>query len=70
MLSVIKTLALRLQNPTVTLESASLSPGNNRMKVERLWTMRGQARPDLAAMQVYFMAEAGYLDAVPGLATA
>ena len=32
--------------------------------------MRGQARPDLAALHVYFMGEAGYLDAVLGLATA
>ena len=68
--SEIKKLEQRLNDPTVTLESAILSPGNNRMKVEHLWTMRGQARPDLAALHVYFMAEAGYLDAVVGLATA
>ena len=66
----IKKLEQRLKGPTVTLESAIISPGNNRMKVEHQWTMRGQARPDLAALPVYFMAEAGYLDAVVGLATA
>ena len=42
----------------MTLESAIMSPGNNRMKVEHQWTMRGQARPDLAVLPVYFMAEA------------
>ena len=43
--SEIKKLEQRLNDPTVTLESAILLPGNNRMKVEHLWTMRGQARP-------------------------
>lgn len=68
--SEIKKLQKRLNDPGVTLESAILSPRANRMRVEHLWTQRGQGKPDLAAMHVYFIGEPGYLDAVIGLASA
>ncbi len=68
--SDIKKLQGRLNDPQVTLDSAILSPRANRLRIEHLWAQRGQSTADLAARHVFFIGEAGYLDAVIGLATA
>lgn len=66
--SEIKKLEQRLGDPQVRLESAILSPSTNRMRVEHLWSARGLAKPDLAALHVYFIGEQGYMDQVLELA--